>query len=524
MTKITRALISVSDKTNLDKIANYLADNNIEIISTGGTCKKIQELGTKVTEVSNYTNFPEIMDGRVKTLNPYIYGGILANRNKKQHHKDLKENNINLIDLVIVNLYPFESVVAQDVTAETAIENIDIGGPTMVRAAAKNHEHMVIITDPNDYDELITELTNNNNSTSLEFRKRMALKAFARTAAYDHAIYNWMAQNNTEKTHTGLSLNNNLNITAQLKQKLRYGENPHQTANLYLTSQSVIGNAKQLQGKELSYNNIADSDSAVALIQEFSPPAAAIIKHANPCGVACANNITDAFKKAFSCDPVSSFGGIVALNRTLDAPTAEIIKKTFFEVVIAPEIDDTALEILKSKKNMRILCANYNHQEKNSLKLHSIQGGILAQSADDRILTPEDFHYVTKRKPTDQEIADLLFAFKAVKHVRSNAILFAQNEMSIAIGAGQMSRVDSVKIAGQKLVDFKQNNPEYNCNNLVLASDAFFPFADSITLAMENDIKAIIQPGGSIRDDEVIAKADECNIAMIFTKVRHFKH
>lgn len=517
MTKIKRALISVSDKTNLDKVISYLDKNQIDIISTGGTCKKITELTHNVVEVSTYTGFPEIMNGRVKTLNPYIYGGILANRDNIAHQQDLQNNNINLIDLIIVNLYPFEEIVSRETTDHEAIENIDIGGPTMVRAAAKNYEHVVIITDPEDYDELINELQQHNNTTTLEFRKKMAIKAFSRTFNYDQAIYNWFTkETNDDKLET-------LQINAKLKQKLRYGENPHQEAKLYIQDNIGICGAKQIQGKELSYNNIADGDSALRLIQEFDSPAVAIIKHANPCGMACDSNIAKAFSKALLCDPVSSFGGIIALNREVDQETANLIKQTFFEVVIAPGINQDASKILSNKKNMRVLITNISNNT-NNLEIKSIEGGILVQSKDDLVVTNKDFHCPTVRKPNSSEEKDLLFAFKAIKHVRSNAILFAKDSMSIAIGAGQMSRVDSVRIACTKLNDFVNNNKDFSKKDLVLASDAFFPFADGVELAAKAGITAIIQPGGSIRDDEVIKKADEYNIAMIFTKIRHFKH
>lgn len=518
MTKIKKALISVSDKANLDKLISYLDKNQIEVISTGGTCKRIKELTDNVVEVSQYTGFPEIMNGRVKTLNPYIHGGILANRNNAGHTQDLNKNKINTIDLIIVNLYPFEEIVSRETNYNQAIENIDVGGPTMVRAAAKNHEHVVVITDPNDYDELIKELEQNDNSTTLGFRKKMAIKAFQRTASYDQAIYDWFTKDNESADEK------NLQVNATLKQKLRYGENPHQEAKLYVYNNSGIANAKQIQGKELSYNNIADSDSAYRLIQEYKEPAAAVIKHANPCGVACDATLSGAFSKAISCDPTSSFGGIVALNRKIDKETASLISKTFFEVIIAPEIVQDAAEILSAKKNMRILLTGTLKPLAANLEMKSIQGGMLVQSEDSKIVTESDLKFVTKRKATSREIQDFLFAFKAIKHVRSNAILFAKAQMSVAIGAGQMSRVDSVKIASSKLEEFVKNNKEFTKDGLVLASDAFFPFADGVELAAKAGVTAIIQPGGSIRDEEVIAKANEYNIAMALTSLRHFKH
>jgi len=517
MTKINRALISVSDKTGLDKIVEYLDQNQIEIISTGGTCKKIQEITQNVIEISDYTGFPEIMNGRVKTLNPFIHGGVLANRDMDSHQADMANNNIKPIDLIIVNLYPFEEVVSRGAEFNEAIENIDVGGPTMVRAAAKNHKHVVIITDPSDYDTLIEELKNNNNETSQEFRKKMAIKAFAKTAKYDTAIHDWFQS--VDNGNGG----EDLSVKASLKQELRYGENPHQQAKLYKTSNSGIVGAEQIQGKELSFNNINDADNAYSLIKEFKEPAAAIIKHANPCGVAVGDNLHQAFTKALSCDPVSSFGGIIALNRVLDRETAEAIKPTFFEVIIAPEISEEAKELLATKKNMRILLQQ-DLEQSNNVRIQTVSGGLLVQDQDIKSIEESDLKVVTKRAPTDAELASLLFSFKAVKHVRSNAVLFAKDQMTTGIGAGQMSRVDSVRIATLKLEDYCKENAGFSKDGMVLASDAFFPFPDGLELAAKAGATAIIQPGGSIRDDEVIAKADELGVAMVFTGVRHFKH
>lgn len=512
MTKISRALISVSDKRNIEKIVAYLNQNKIEIISTGGTYKKIKESSENVLEISEYTNFPEIMNGRVKTLNPLIHGGVLADRDNEQHKKDMNKHEIKPIDLVIVNLYPFEEVVLAGADYKTGIENIDVGGPTMIRAAAKNHQHVVVVTDPSDYDELIKELESNNNQTSLSFRKKMAIKAFAKTAKYDHAIHNWFVAGEDE-----------LNLSAKLKQELRYGENPHQKAKLYQISATGILAAEQIQGKELSFNNIKDADSAYNLIKEFNKPAVAVIKHANPCGVASADVIEEAFKKALSCDPTSSFGGIIALNRSLDKELALLIKASFYEVIITPEISMEAKDILAAKKNMRILITG-SEQKLASKQISSIEGGILVQDADSKEVLEADLEVVSKRKPSKSELDNMLFAFKAVKHVRSNAVLFAKNQMTVAIGAGQMSRVDSVRVASLKLEDFSKNNKSFDFNELVLASDAFFPFSDGLELAAKAGAKAIIQPGGSIRDQEVIAKADELGLALVFTKTRHFKH
>jgi phosphoribosylaminoimidazolecarboxamide formyltransferase/IMP cyclohydrolase len=516
MKKIKRALISVSDKKNLNEIVNYLQKNNIEIISTGGTYKKIKEFTDNVIEISEYTGFPEIMNGRVKTLNPLIHGGILADRNKETHHQDLKDNNISLIDLVIVNLYPFEETVSRETTYQNAIENIDVGGPTMIRAAAKNHHDVLVITDPNDYQVLIDKLEKNNNHTDLEFRKIMARKAFSKTAKYDKVINEWFEK------EQGVT-KNNFSLKASLKQKLRYGENPHQEASLYSLENGGICNAKQIQGKELSFNNIVDTDSAFNLVSEYEEVAVAIIKHANPCGVATGKSSLESFKKAFNCDPISSFGGVVALNSVLNKETALEIKKVFFEVVIAKEVTEEAKEILAVKKNMRILIIDQKNRS-NNLQLKSVSGGILTQSYDNKMISIDDFNFVTKRKPTENEMQDLLFATKANKHVRSNAILYAKNQTSIAIGAGQMSRVDSVRMANIKLNDFISKNLDFSKEELVMASDAFFPFADGVELAAQADITAIIQPGGSIRDQEVIEMADKYNVAMVFTGVRFFKH
>ncbi len=515
MTKLARALISVSDKTNLEVIVNYLVKNNVEIISTGGTYKAIKELTEQVIEISAYTGFPEIMQGRVKTLNPLIHGGILADRNKDEHLQAMQENEIKPIDLVIVNLYPFEQTVSRGTDFATAIENIDVGGPTMVRAAAKNHKFLNIITDPADYEILIAELEANQGATTLEFRQKMAVKAFARTASYDAAIYNWLDKETEAQQENFLS-------AGKLVQTLRYGENSHQQAALYKTSERGLLAAEQIQGKELSYNNLNDADSAYALVKEFTEPAAAIIKHANPCGVATAENLEAAFKNALKGDPVSCFGGIVALNRELDLATAEQIKPIFFEVIIAPAITDEATELLASKKNMRILlCSDLTKYKTQNFK--AISGGVLVQDEDQIELYPQELEIVSKTQPTEQQLADLIFAFKTVKHVRSNAVLFANHNATIAIGAGQMSRVDSVRMASLKLADFQQENSDFS-GDLVLASDAFFPFPDGLELAIKAGAKAIIQPGGSIRDAEVIAKADELGAALIFTKTRHFKH
>jgi phosphoribosylaminoimidazolecarboxamide formyltransferase/IMP cyclohydrolase len=507
MKKITRALISVSDKTNLAELVKLLREYNIDIVSTGGTYKAISDLGIKATEISDYTGFPEIMSGRVKTLNPLIYGGILADRDKQDHMQAMQDNEIKQIDLVIVNLYPFEATVAGGADFATAIENIDIGGPSMIRATAKNHAHTTILTDPADYTQFFEQMRANDGQVSAEFRKEMAVKAFGRTAKYDIAIYNWF--NKEEEFAPELKVN------AQLKQVLRYGENPHQKAALYQNSDRGIVASEQIQGKELSYNNIADSDSAFALIKEFSEPAAAIIKHANPCGVAIGDNITEAYQRALECDKVSAFGGIIALNRPLNKELALLIKEMFFEVIITPAIEPAAQEILAAKKNMRILIANIESPA-DKVMVKSVSGGFLVQDNDNYTVTSKDLKIVTKKQPDEVEIQNLLFAFKVCKHVKSNAIVIAKNFAAIGVGAGQMSRVDSVRLAVERAGS--------DAKGAVLASDAFFPFADGLLEATKAGVAAFIQPGGSMRDDEVIKAADDSDVAMVTTGIRHFKH
>ncbi|MBT4989462.1 MAG: bifunctional phosphoribosylaminoimidazolecarboxamide formyltransferase/IMP cyclohydrolase [Rickettsiales bacterium] len=511
MKNITRALISVSDKSNLDDLIKYLSDESIEIISTGGTAKYIKENIGKVTEIDDYTGYPEILGGRVKTLNPAVHGGILANRSDEQHCKDMNENKISPIDLVVVNLYPFENTVAGEHKFSEAIEKIDVGGPTMIRAAAKNFNDVTVITDPSDYQSLISELKENNNHTSYEYRKNSAIKAFKRTQSYDSAICNWFDKDN------------NLSVNAKLDKKLRYGENPHQQAELYKEDSKGIVGAKQLQGKELSYNNLNDGDAAYKIAKEFTEPFACVVKHANPCGAAIGVNICDAFTKALNCDPISSFGGIVALNRDIDKNTAKELAKIFFEVIITTGIDEEAKEILAKKKNLRVLVIENFFQDLNSRKIKSISGGLLVQDEDFKDTKTEDLNFVTNTKPTDVQISELIFANKIIKHVKSNAIIFTHNKAAIAIGAGQMSRVDAAQIASEKLLKYKQKEKIDN-NNLVMASDAFFPFADGLEIGIRAGITAVIQPGGSIKDDEVIAKANEYNIAMAVTGSRHFSH
>ncbi|MBT4921925.1 MAG: bifunctional phosphoribosylaminoimidazolecarboxamide formyltransferase/IMP cyclohydrolase [Rickettsiales bacterium] len=511
MKNITRALISVSDKSNLDNLIEYLTKASIEIISTGGTAKYIKEKIGKVTEIDDYTGYPEILGGRVKTLNPAVHGGILAKRSDKQHILEMVQNNIKAIDLVIVNLYPFEETVSGEHKFEDAIEKIDVGGPTMIRAAAKNFNDVTIITDPIDYQGLIDELKGNNNHTSFEYRKSAAIKAFNRTRSYDSAICDWFDDNN------------NLNLRAPLKTKLRYGENPHQKAELYITDNSGLVGAIQLQGKELSYNNLNDGDAAYKIARDFEEPFVAIVKHANPCGASAAEDITTAFRKALSCDPISSFGGIVALNREVTLVTAEALSKIFFEVIIAPSITQEAQELLGKKKNLRILLIKDFYKNINARKLKSITGGVLIQDEDSKSTLKENLTLATKTKATEVQILELIFAYKMVKHVKSNAVLFSCDKTIIAIGAGQMSRVDAAKIASDKLTKYRSEH-EINSDNLVFASDAFFPFPDGLIIGIEAGAKAVIQPGGSMRDEEVVQAANERNIPMMLTGFRHFNH
>lgn len=515
--KIHRALISVSDKSGLDAISKLLKAQEIEVLSTGGTAKTLRSSGLKVIDVSTYTGSPEIMDGRVKTLHPKIHGGLLACLDNEEHVRAMDENDIESIDLVIVNLYPFEETVAKGASFEETIENIDIGGPSMVRSAAKNFNFTTIITDPADYEELIAEIKANDGATSLEFRKKMAAKAFAKTASYDAAISTWFAK------QQGNEFPDTINFSANLKQSLRYGENPHQKAAFYsVKGTNGVANAKQLQGKELSYNNINDADAALQLVSEFSEPAAVIIKHANPCGVAQGGNLLSAYRKALKSDPVSAFGGIMAFNRKIEQDLAIEIAGMFVEAIIAPAISDEALEVLSKKKNMRLLICENMEKSEDARFIKSVAGGFLVQDLDNYIVTEKDLQVVTARKPSPAEIQDMLFAFRVCKHVKSNAIVLVKDMATIGIGAGQMSRVDSSRIAAMKAADCKEN-PD-RAKGSVIASDAFFPFADGLEQAAEVGVRAVIQPGGSIRDDEVIEAANKYNIAMVFTGIRHFKH
>ena len=526
MTAIKRALISVSDKKGIVKFASALNHAGIEIISTGGTFSELKKANIDVKDVSSVTSFPEILDGRVKTLHPKIHGGLLNIRSNKYHQKTINEQEIENIDLLIVNLYPFEDTVKNKSDYKTCIENIDIGGPAMIRAAAKNHESVGVIVDPEDYDEIINEINDNDLSLTKETLKRLALKAFARTAAYDSTISNWLSN------ELDMPLDKYKSIGGLEHQNLRYGENPHQKAKFYNDGSNVCGliTANQIQGKELSYNNINDTNAAFELVSEFDPnlkPAVAIIKHANPCGVATGDSLNSAYQNALRCDSVSAFGGIIALNQKLDGETAKEISEIFTEVIIAPSISDEAKNILSSKKNLRVLVTGgLADPEKSGVMIKSVAGGFLAQTKDNIIVDKENLKVVTKRQPSEQELDDLLFAFKVAKHVKSNAIVYAKNGSTVGIGAGQMNRLDSSRIAARKSDDAAKmiNLKEPLAVNSVVASDAFFPFADGLMAAADAGVTAIIQPGGSIRDDEVIEAANNANLAMLFTGIRHFNH
>jgi phosphoribosylaminoimidazolecarboxamide formyltransferase/IMP cyclohydrolase len=519
---IKRALISVSDKTGLVGLGRFLTDSGVEILSTGGSAEMLADAGIAVKEVAEYTGFPEMMEGRVKTLHPKVHGGLLGRRDHAADQKIMQEHNISEIDLVVVNLYPFEKTVASGADYNTCIENIDIGGPAMIRSAAKNNVSVSVIIDPQDYGKLIEEMSANKGCTTLKFRKEIAAKAFRRTGAYDAAIGCWFA-NILETPYP-----ERLNFSGILRQELRYGENPHQTAAFYTNGETRpgIATATQLQGKELSFNNLNDTDAAYELVAEFKGMACAIIKHANPCGVAVSDTLVNAYNKALACDPESAFGGIVALNRPLDGDTAEEISKLFAEVVIAPEITNEAQKILSNKKNLRVLkTGGLPDTSVSNMTVRTLAGGYLIQNRDATVINQE-LKIVTKRSPTEKEMADLLFAFTVCKHVKSNAIIYAKDSMVVGIGAGQMSRVNSSRIATWKAEDASNAAGEKKSRAIgsVVASDAFFPFADGLLAAAESGVTAVIQPGGSVRDDEVVTAADEQGLAMVFTGTRHFRH
>ncbi|MTH97169.1 bifunctional phosphoribosylaminoimidazolecarboxamide formyltransferase/IMP cyclohydrolase [Roseibium sp. RKSG952] len=523
---VKRALLSVYDKAGLVEFAKALAERGIELVSTGGSYKALKDAGLSVLDISEVTGFPEIMDGRVKTLHPNVHGGLLAIRDDEDHLKAMADHGIGGIDLFCGNLYPFEEVVAQGAGYALGIENIDIGGPAMTRAAAKNHAYVTVVTDPADYDDVIAALDQNDGQSPIGLRKKLALKAFARTAAYDAAVSNWLADQLEEANPAHRA------VGGELAEVMRYGENPHQAAGFYKTGERRPGvaTARQLQGKTLSYNNINDTDAAFELVSEFDPArtaAIAIIKHANPCGVAEAATLKQAYELALRCDPVSAFGGIVALNRTLDASAAEDIVKVFTEVIIAPDADQAALDIIAAKKNLRLLLTGgLADPRARGLAVKSVAGGLLVQSRDNGVIDDLDLKVVTRRAPTDQEMADLKFAFRVAKHVKSNAIVYAKDGATVGVGAGQMSRVDSARIAARKALDASETAglAEPLTRGCVVASDAFFPFADGLLSAAEAGATAVIQPGGSMRDDEVIAAADEAGLAMVMTGMRHFRH
>jgi phosphoribosylaminoimidazolecarboxamide formyltransferase/IMP cyclohydrolase len=520
---IHRALISVSDKTGLVPFARALAERGVALVSTGGSARTLAEAGLPVTEVAEVTGFPEMLDGRVKTLHPAVHGGLLARRDRPDHLAKIAEHGIAEIDLLVVNLYPFAATVASGAGREACIENIDIGGPALIRAAAKNHEFVAVVTDPADYDAVLAELAANGGAVGRDMLRRLARKAYATTAAYDAAISLWFAKDE------GVVFPQTLVGAATLVEETRYGENPHQRAAFYRTGdpRPGVATARQLQGKKLSYNNYSDTDAAFELAAEFAEPAVAIIKHANPCGAAIGTNLRDAWDKAFACDPVSAYGGIVAVNRPLDAVTAQAIAEIFVEVVIAPTIEPAAAEILAQRRLVRVLEAGAMPDPKaESWMTHDVSGGLLIQERDRVTATRDLLKVVTKRAPTDTEIIDLIFADTIAKHVKSNAIVFAKGGATVGIGAGQMSRVDSARMAAMKAADTATaaGLSEPPTRGSVVASDAFYPFADGLEAAIAAGATAAIQPGGSRRDDEVITAADKAGIAMVFTGIRHFRH
>jgi len=524
---IKRALLSVSDKTGIVELGSRLAKAGVELVSTGGTAAALREAGLDVLDVSEITGFPEMMDGRVKTLHPMVHGGLLAVRDDPDHAAAMEAHYIGAIDLVVVNLYPFVNTVMSGADRDTIIENIDIGGPSMVRSAAKNHAYVTIVTDPEDYHGLYDELAEHDGATTLAFRKAMAAKAFAATAAYDSAISSWFAF-----ADQGKQFPDALSVAMGLGDTLRYGENPHQHAALYLPNGPAangVPQAEQVQGKALSYNNLNDADAALGLVAEFpaDKPAIVIVKHANPCGVAVADTLLGAWQAALACDSVSAFGGIVAANVPLDGATAKAITEIFTEVVIAPGADDAAREAFAAKPNLRLLLLeDLPDPARPGLDMKSIAGGMLLQSRDNGVIGESDLKVVTKRQPTQQEIADALFAWKVAKHVKSNAIVYAKDGVTAGIGAGQMNRRDSSRIAAVRAGEAAEAAgwSEARTVGSAVASDAFFPFADGLLSAVEAGATMVIQPGGSMRDDEVIAAADEAGIAMVFTGMRHFRH
>ncbi len=526
LSPVRRALISVSDKSGLVDLGRELEAMGVEILSTGGSAKAMRDAGIAVKDVADVTGFPEMMDGRVKTLHPMVHGGLLALRDNPEHVAAMDEHGIGAIDLLVVNLYPFEATVASDADYPTCIENIDIGGPAMIRAAAKNHAFVNVVVDVRDYAPLLAELRENHGATSLGFRQSLALTAYARTAAYDAAVSNWMAEQQGDWAPRFKA------VAGELASRLRYGENPHQKAAFYTdgSDRPGVATARQVQGKELSYNNINDTDAAFELVSEFDPadgPAVAIIKHANPSGVARGATLLEAYQKAFDCDRTSAFGGIVALNQPLDAATAEAITAIFTEVVIAPGASDEAQEIFSAKKNLRLLLTDSLPDPRDSgMTVRQVSGGYLFQNKDNGFVGLEDLKVVTKRVPTEEQLQDLLFAWKVAKHVKSNAIVYVKDKATVGVGAGQMSRLDSANIAAVKAERMAKELglPESPAVGSAVASDAFFPFPDGLMEAAAAGATCVIQPGGSMRDDEVIAAADAAGLAMVFTGMRHFRH
>jgi phosphoribosylaminoimidazolecarboxamide formyltransferase/IMP cyclohydrolase len=522
---IRRALLSVSDKTGLTAFAHGLVSLGVELISTGGTAKALSEAGLPVTEVATITGMPEIMDGRVKTLHPAIHGGLLALRTNPDHRAAMAAHDIRPIDLLVVNLYPFEATLDRGASWQEVIENIDIGGPAMIRAAAKTHEFVTVIVDPADYGAVLTELTESHCQTTMMTRQRLATKAFARTASYDASVSQWMAELDGEQLGPVFATG------GQRLQSLRYGENPHQKAAFYTAPGKRFGiaAARQLQGKELSYNNINDTDAALECLAEFENsgnPACVIVKHANPCGVAVGRSLLEAYRNALACDPVSAFGGIIAVNRPLDPETAAEITELFTEVIIAPSADVESIGVVARKKNLRLLVLDGNPLSAGGLTVKSAGSGLLVQTRDVLHIENMSLRTVTKREPSAQEMSDLHFAFRVAKHVKSNAIVYAKNGATVGIGAGQMSRIDAARIAASKNAEISRQAgiSVPSIRGSVVASDAFFPFADGLIHAVEAGATAIIQPGGSLRDEEVIAAADAAGIAMVFTGIRHFRH
>lgn len=523
---VRRALLSVSDKAGILEFAQALSQRGVELLSTGGTARLLADAGLSVTEVSDYTGFPEMMDGRVKTLHPKVHGGILGRRG--QDDAIMAQHDISPIDMVVVNLYPFAQTVAREgCSLEDAVENIDIGGPTMVRSAAKNHKDVAIVVKSSDYEAIVAEMDANQNALTLETRFDLAIKAFEHTAAYDSMIANYFGSlvpaYHGERSQPAGRFPRTLNLNFIKKQDMRYGENSHQDAAFYIEeniTEASVATAQQLQGKALSYNNIADTDAALECVKEFSEPACVIVKHANPCGVATASTLLNAYELAFKTDPTSAFGGIIAFNRELDEATAQaIVSRQFVEVIIAPSASEAALKVTATKQNVRVLTCGQWQQRQTGLDFKRVNGGLLVQDRDNGMVTADQLRVVSKRQPDEKELRDALFCWKVAKFVKSNAIVYARDNVTIGIGAGQMSRVYSAKIAGIKAAD-----EGLEVRGSAMASDAFFPFRDGIDAAAAVGVSCVIQPGGSIRDEEVIAAADEHNIAMIFTDMRHFRH